>query len=880
MDVLPAASRALVAYLLLPVIGIALGGALWRLWPRQEPASLSPGARLALGLIALLWLGVILAGLGILYPWLLGGIVALVFLAALLRPGARSVRQRWPPPSVNRGALAGGLLMLCAAVLMASPAETFMVTDDAAVYTLGAVHLAQTGSLTYDDAGLYPLEPDRTDLPAPAHTTAYWDALQDYARQFLLPENVGLPAGTRFWGPFFQPVLYRQQVEIGYVPLTKVAGALFGWVLGERSVIWAGPALTLLALAAFLGLLRRSGGWGLAVPAAAMLAFSFPQVWFGRQLLSEPLTQALILGALWLDTEASATEGAARRALRAAEALALGLLPLARLEGALLAAILLVGLVWYTRDRRSVERRYLWLAMGAVAVGQVIALLVSPAYLYSRLIGVLSGASRPVLLAGLVAVAVGVAIARVPAWRSGALWLCHWLADVRHRAWIATVLAALYLVLVGWSLLALPLGETFAGWLALYWTRPALILAIVGLCCAPWLRQQQAPALPTLCSAGVLMGLLFAANRYVTQVHPWGMRRAVPLLLPALAAGDALALSSLATWLQRRLRPSMPPRSTTVSYLVVMSVLIWGVAQRTLPLVTHHERQGMWDQLAALDDLLAPHSVLLLDDGQVGRQIGQALALIYGHAVYNIQDTEALAADSPVVSRLIATSEAQGRTVYWLNSDTARRWAPTDHSLRSVGGAQFDIPVLSSSTTGPPTMANRTRQTFLVDVYQLTPVTAVDDAFGQRSIPLAVGSYPYLVAGFGAVEQASDGHIYRWTAGSAQVELPWPGDDRAPITLEVSVIVSGARPTQVPNPTVSLWAEGQLIAQGVAPDDEAVMTLQGTVPRLTDVGQPPLEIELRSDVFVPSDYGLGADERALGVQVLAITLSSAPGDPE
>lgn len=880
MAALLALSRALVAYLLLPVVGMALGGALWRLWPRQEPASLSPGARLALGLIALSWLGVLLAGLGILHPWLLGGIVALLLLAALVRPGARSVKQHRPRPSLRRGTIAGGLLIVCAAMLMARPAETFMVTDDSGVYTLGAVHLAQTGSLTYDDAGLYPLEPDRPDLPVPDHTTAYWDALQDYARQFLLPENVGLPAGTRFWGPFFQPVLSRQQVEIGYVPLTKVAGALFGWVLGERAVIWAGPALTLLALVAFLGLLRRSGGWGLAVPAAAMLAFSLPEVWFGRQLLSEPLTQALILGTLWLDTEASVAEGAPRRALRTAEALALGLLPLARLEGALLAAILLVGLAWYTRDRRSDERRYLWLAIGAVVVGQAIALLVSPAYLYSRLIGVLSGASRSLLLAGLVAAGVVVAVVWVPACRSGARWLCHWLAEVRHRAWIATALAALYAMLVGWSLLALPLGETYAGWLALYWTRPALILAVIGFCCAPWLQHQQAPALQTLCSAGVLMGLLFAANRFVTQVHPWGIRRAVPLVFPALAVGDALAVGSLARWLLRRLRSGVWPRLAAAGYLAVMSVLTWGVAQRTLPVVTHQERQGMWDQLAALDDLLAPHSVLLLDDGQIGRQIGQALALIHGHMVYNIQDTEVLAADSPVVNRLIATAEAQGRGVYWLNSDNARYWTPTNHSLCSVGGAQFDTPVLSSSTSGPPSVANRTRQTFLVDVYQLAPVTAVDDGFGQRSIPLGVGSYPYLVAGFYAVEQAPDGHIYRWTASSAQVELPWPGDDQAPITLEASVNVSGQRPTQVPNPTVSLWAEGQLIAEGVAPAGETVMTLQGTVPALTNVGQPPLEIELRSDVFVPSDYGLGADERELGVQVLAITLSSAPGDPE
>jgi len=768
--------------------------------------------------------------------------------------------------------------LLGAAWLLARPAETFIVTDDAGVYTLGAVHLAQTGVLSYDDAGIYPLEPGRADVPAEPGSTAYWDALQDYGRQFLLPENVGTPAGTRFWGPFFQPTLFRQHTEIGFLALPKTIGALFGWVLGEQSVVWAGPALTLLSLTAFLGLLHRTGGWGLAVPASALLVLSLPQVWFGRQLLSEPFAQALVLGILWLDAEVLSTEhGRARRALMVMEALLFGLLPLTRLEGCLLGCLLLVWLLWHSSQIVDDDRDQLKWSIAALVVGQVIAALTSPAYLYSRLIDAVTQASQA--LVGIVVLTVVL------------LTMCHilpgctrrwgqlrlWLAGARQRSWIALVVGATYCAVTVWQCLAQPLGNTFSGWLAQSWTRPALFLGTAGLALSPSLLSQGQRGSKSLASAAACLGLLYSASPYVTQVQPWALRRAVPLLLPALAMGASLlcqsALNRIEAW-----RPwAWWHRIAHCVYALVLLGLTVVVAQRTAPIVFHNEREGMWNQLELLNRLLEPNSLLLLDDGQIGRQIAQPLALVYRHVAYNIQETEALSAGSPVVERLLATAQTEGRRVYWLVIDTSRRFTPEGYRLTSVGGVAFDTPTLATGPN-PVSYSSLTRQSFLVDVYSLIPGTVSDASKTIGHVPLGVGSYPYLVTGFYGLESDPDLGAYRWTNGSAKVTLPWPAGDGHPVSFVMTLTVSGWRPDGQPDPDVSVWAEGRLLAEQTVPADGRVTILRGASDALSNQGLADLEIEVRSDVFVPARVGMNTDERELGVKVLDLSIDAYPGE--
>ncbi len=861
-----------VALLAWPAVSLSVGWCLWALL-RPGKGAVPVGWLTLLGLGVSLWLGVLLAMAGAFWPWLLGALLLAPAVLVVGRAIVGAERVALPPialPPRGRSLALVGALLTLAAVLLASPAESFVVTDDAGVYTLGAIHLAASGELPYDEPGIYPLR-----ATAAGYEGDYQGYLLDYGRQFLLPENVSTPAGTRFWGPFFQPLLYRQRVEIGYLPTTKVLGAGLGLLLGARWVIWAGPAMALLSLALFIGLLRKSAGWRLALPAGAMLAFSFPQVWFGRHLLSEPVTQALVMAVLWLQAEADTAPDEAQRALlRAAEALLLGLLPLTRLEGAFIGGTLLGWLAWHAPARARAEGRIWVWRLAALGVGQGLAILASPAYLYSRSIGALSQGAQPLVGIACVALAGAGAVCAVAPLRRGAQKALAWLGEARHRAWLTAGLSGLLALIVLVQSLSGPPGRTFAGWLVQYWSLPALLFSLAGLLLAPLLCSEQQRAVGALASLGVTFALLYAANPQTTLVHPWVMRRAVPLVMPALALGAPLAAQHLIEGLRRGLLPRSPARLLRgVGYGALAGALVIAAGATTLPLTIHQERRDVWSQLAEIDALLEPRALLMLDDGDISRQIAQPLALIYGHTVYHLQQTEVLHAEAPPVARLLAAAREQGRPAYWLVSDVTRRFAPVDQALVPVGGVQVYTPVLAHRSDGPPNWRSLARQSFLVDVYAIVDEEPAPPAARWGAVPLGAGSYPYLMLGFYGYEQdALRALPYRWMAGRAVVRLPWPNQDDEAASFEVAATVAGLRPWRAPDPWIEVWAEGQRLLRTTVPANGEPVELRALSPALYDVGEAGLEITLLSDTYVPAEHGGGSDTRELGLRLYGLSV--------
>ena len=258
-----------------------------------------------LGLVALSWVGTILAAMGSFRWWL---VLAMVLLLAAWtawrnrRPIQAPAAEPVPSPTPWPAGLLIIVVLSGAGWLFARPAESYMLTDDSSVYTIAGIVLAREGTLTFEPALFYNYDDlsatgDYWD-PSAVHPESIWVSRKDYLRQFGEVEMAGV--FSRHYGPFFQWTIARQTLEIGFLPLPKVWIALVTWLFGPGRATWSVPFLGLTAMAGLYGLMRRTLGWPAALGTVLLLVTSLPQIWFSRVPMSEAPTQALLMAGLYL----------------------------------------------------------------------------------------------------------------------------------------------------------------------------------------------------------------------------------------------------------------------------------------------------------------------------------------------------------------------------------------------------------------------------------------------------------------------------------------------------------------------------------------------------------------------------------------------------
>ena len=354
-----------------------------------------------LGFVYLSWMGTILAALGLFRWWIVSLLVAALAVWSLTRrPRGRAVPDQAGPHLAPTPAVVVALIVLviaAAAWLFARPADSFLLVDDSAVYTLGGIVLARTGGLV-------------------ARIDALWPLSTEFIQQFFQHNASGM--STRYYGPFYQWTLNQQAVEIGYLPLAKVWIALAVWLSGPGRATWATPLAGVLALGALWVLVRRTLGWRAALVAVGVLALSLPEIWFSRYPVAEMYAQALVLGGLYLVVLCRrATPGSAvARALATWGALAMSALLLTRFEGGLMLAILVPPLLWgwrsATEGSRDSIRRWLNTLVGTGLFGMALSLGVSRYYFLDQSLGTITPRATRMILAALLGLGFVIALLR------------------------------------------------------------------------------------------------------------------------------------------------------------------------------------------------------------------------------------------------------------------------------------------------------------------------------------------------------------------------------------------------------------------------------------------------------------------------------------
>ena len=835
----------------------ALGRRLWRVEGGLARAFCL--ATLA-GILLFSWVGVLLAALGLFRPWIVALLVGLLMALAVYR--IIHQRPKTPLPIIlstlrpNWTSLLGVGLFLVLAWLYAQPAETFLVIDDASIYTLGGIALARDGSLWHQS------------IPP-------WTVTADLMRGLFQINPSGMI--TRYVGSFYQHTFGGQELEIGFLPLPKVWTALCCWLFGAKRAMIGSSVFGLASILAFWHLLKRSLGPIGSGVATLALALCLPQIWYAHYPLSEIYAQALLFsGLLMLLIARQSEEEDQARLFIILSALSLGLLTLVRFEALLILAPLafFAAWAWRTPTIQSKALRNYWLTTLGISclVSLAIAVATSRFYLFDQTLGTAPPETVRMLLALALACVPLVLGCALLSRKRPELAAMYW-GRVRTKA--RAIIAALWALalVIGLSYgLSQPWGETLPHWLIQYLTPSGLVLSLTGLgvCLVSRNREEDSVEITALLGTAALFAALYTLRPMVVPIHPWAMRRLVPLVLPALALGLGALAQALVQY-SSDLTTGHRPRVIISRFLIcaVISLqiyLIWHVAE---PIADHREMAGLWDQLFELDKSLAPDAAVLFDSGEIGQALAPTMELAFDRPSFALRDTT----NQEIIAQLVSTAYDTGLRTYLVSTTGSVIWNNADWLLLPAGGHWIEVPRLGRVDGRPPNDGDLFMARYALDIYEIVPAKTVDSVLAPGEVwtlPESSGTALYLRSGFYPPEFTDTG-AFRWTAPEALLELPWPADqESADFCLRLSI--AGGRPGDEAPAQVVIHAEGRLLDERTLPNDYAPTQIDIPVHSLRNTGDPDLEITLSVNGWSPVDYGSG-DARDLGIALYRLSLA-------
>lgn len=787
--------------------------------------------QLLLGVVLNSWLMLLLAELEIFK--LSAILLSWVLVCGSLAWIGRQHLQRgllWSRPSGHDIVLI--VLLLLAGILFAHPAEAMLVLDDSGIYFLGGVTLAKTGSLIVR-------EPMLASLPA------------EQGRQLLF---VGPGVLNRYWGQFFIWGWARPWIVFGLLHLQRLWCGLFTLFLGTYGGLWVAPAFGLLSIAGLYFLGRRLFPRGVGLLAAVFLTLNFAQIWHARLPLSEILAQALFIGSLYLFALFLQKR---HTWLGFWAGLCLGALFLARID-ALAVDMLFVGLILYWKWSKRWHPEYNGFAVALLAT-LVFATLHNVLIGWAYLTMLWQTAGSPMLAKAAMLMSLGGGMVALIAWLRPKLiqaFLDWFSLHVRR------ILAAGFSIWTLWAGISyLVTGKSTASqllsWLILYWTPLGMLVAAAGLGLL-LARHQARRALPMLAVVLAYLGA-FSLNPAVNPIQPWAMRRFMPAVMPITALLIAYGLITLPIP-HRLLRYGMQ--------VIVLSTLIWAFLRIDRPLVTRTEYVGVGEQVAQLAKHFDQDAIILFDKGAPSLYVAQPLAYLYDLCSFALQETSP---NSTTLDPLIEYWLQQGHPVYLVLTGGILDWHPDKWIFQSNGAFDLRFTRIQRRIDELPSAFEDSL--FRFDIYQIVPRSV--ELLGQRTaclLNMEAGEYPYLRGGFYGLEIAADGLTFRWTNGSARIQIPVQANSGALLRLRVA----GGRPRE--ETLISVAVNGVVVANDSLPPGFAFETLEVAVPSsVLNLNSQEAVLELLSDTWIPHEAGYQGDTRRLGVLVDWIEWSPQTG---
>lgn len=568
-------------------------------------------------------------------------------------------RQRW--------VAAAYLFILLYMSLTAFPFEFIFDTTDCGVYVSSGLHAFKTGSYRFNDEELSQANEEFINAFYQVTPPEIYSSAADFHFEGLM--------GTALFIRSFEKGL----IEPRYFNLHPLWIGLFVNIYGLRPGVWL--ATPFLALCGFSGIFLLS--WVLAgrlasVATAGLLSVFVLQVWFGRYITTEMAFQASVMNGLaWLLIFARNEKSEHSKSNLipiAASGIMLGLSHFSRIDSVLvIPSLFAAALIWIVFNKKLVQEMWFLSVYGLItSVAGVAAVVIAHCYTFETLrhVNVNNMTKAQVyFFAGCVLAVL------LFSWglrrRSGLIerFFKQQGSLIRLILIVILCLGFLYGYFIRPALTppdydAFQAADTTARskafpemtlrWLGWYMSMPVLLAAYAGLSLL-FYHKWSVQTAPVFLIFGLYGLYLFSALR-CTPYHYWGMRRFVPIVIPALFIGLGYLFQQMILWFCKQ-------RNYMAITLIVFAYLSTGVFfARDLRFITGLIHwKGAIDTLESIDSVI-PDGSRFIVNSYPGCYVYVPLKLIFEKNVYMMQKN----ADPSVVVGIIHRWLESGERVFVL----------------------------------------------------------------------------------------------------------------------------------------------------------------------------------------------------------------------
>lgn len=830
---------------------------------------------LLVNLILFSWFGLILAELGqfslvnltlVLY----GTVAAMIGIGLRSSERRRRIREKWLPHLGRPLLLMGSWLLLgiLLSLLYGPPSDYVMGGRDHGLYVNTGIHIARSGQLLMIDDAL-------AEVPSQSQPLLINPETRPFTPGYPGPWS----HGQRLSG------LTIRSLENGVINphafhLYPIWFAIFFAVGGSDLLLWPTFIFSFLGMCGVWAVVQRLYGPWAAWGSVILLGSSAIQIWFSGYPTAEILLQPLFWGGLFLFILWQ-THNSRFAALTAGTLF--GLMHLTKLDTVFvpIALVGFMGLRWLTGRSIGRHNLFFWAPYAALLVHTAFhAINFSTIYFIDQAVRVLlpdflalplaeaaTGRYEPadifltfvsenrLLIGGSAAAAIIIIWLLIALQRrlitrlDGRALPLPGLQPLSAIFIFIAIIILFFTLLLPWKIT----GGTILQQLGWYLTPFIVLLGCVGLSYRLW----RADSLnETLVLTVILLNIapFFLIGGGTSLDHFWAMRRLQTILVPTLLLYAVVIVDELRLQISPQASAHRP---VTAASIIMLAVMLWLSSVQYIQIV---ENEGLQAQLSEIAAQTNPGDVLLTDLSRAGIEIGTPLWLVFDRPTYLLDGEQK---SDPNLDLAIATWQANGRSVYWIDQYNRLGWLDTRSAyLTSYAGTSLlQQNRLEEKINAVPNQIEQIQTTF--DFYILEAATETEKQKRQLlTLALAYGDDQYVANGLYPPEPRPGQEPLRWTAD--RVRLILPAVDPA---QELLFNLSNPRPADAPQPLVRVYVEDQLLAT-FQPTSEATIY---RVP-LNGVWDDPLDVVLEVEPWIPASTGQTQDTRPLGVHLSWVKL--------